>query len=321
MQSQQQEVLSLVTFLALGASLCVWTIAAYRLIRGVSTLAYEPRRRVPWQWIDLLIVFCAYAALGIGVVWLVCLTCDLEPATLLAVPYASGPEEGPGPLPATEVAESLKRAHPLVVLVYTSRSVWMLLFCCSIAVVAAPIVEEFLFRLLLQGWLEALERRLRRRIAVLKRLIPGMVPVLLVSLLFAKQHVREPSPLGDVELLALKMVIGTAISLLTLAFAVVLIRLRTGATRLDFGLVPARFLGDVRLGLVTFVAVAAPIYLLQAFLAKRLPGLVPDPITLFFFAVVLGTLYYRTHRIVPSIVLHMALNASSLLMAWYACGQ
>ena len=42
----------------------------------------------------------------------------------------------------------------------------------------------------------------------------------------------------------------------------------------------------------------------------------PDPFPLFFFAVALGAVYYRTHRIVPVIVLHAVLNGTSLVLAW-----
>ena len=38
----------------------------------------------------------------------------------------------------------------------------------------------------------------------------------------------------------------------------------------------------------------------------------PDPIPLFFLALVFGALYHRTHRIAPSLVLHMAFNATSI---------
>jgi membrane protease YdiL (CAAX protease family) len=40
----------------------------------------------------------------------------------------------------------------------------------------------------------------------------------------------------------------------------------------------------------------------------------PDPIPIFFFAIALGLLYNRTHRALPSIAVHMALNAASLAM-------
>jgi len=42
--------------------------------------------------------------------------------------------------------------------------------------------------------------------------------------------------------------------------------------------------------------------------------LAPDPIPLFLLALVFGVLYHRTHRIVPSLVLHMAFNATSIIL-------
>ena len=40
------------------------------------------------------------------------------------------------------------------------------------------------------------------------------------------------------------------------------------------------------------------------------------PFPLFFLALLLGYLYFQTHRIVPSIVVHMCLNAVSLGLIW-----
>ena len=89
-----------------------------------------------------------------------------------------------------------------------------------------------------------------------------------------------------------------------------------GATAADLGWVPEKFFADVRLGLLAFAGLAAPIYGLQILLINLLPKyLAPDPAVLFVFALALGTLYCRTHRAVPSIVLHMALNATSLTLA------
>lgn len=53
-----------------------------------------------------------------------------------------------------------------------------------------------------------------------------------------------------------------------------------------------------------------------AHLDFRAPRL--DFIPIFFFALVLGYLYQRTHRILPSILLHMALNFSTLVMLFSA---
>jgi membrane protease YdiL (CAAX protease family) len=44
-------------------------------------------------------------------------------------------------------------------------------------------------------------------------------------------------------------------------------------------------------------------------------GVAADPIALFVFALMLGVLYLRTHRIGPSIVAHMGLNLTSLMLA------
>ncbi|MEM6330660.1 MAG: CPBP family intramembrane glutamic endopeptidase [Planctomycetota bacterium] len=42
----------------------------------------------------------------------------------------------------------------------------------------------------------------------------------------------------------------------------------------------------------------------------------PAPVALFFFGLVLGYVYQRTHRIVPCVVAHMAFNALSLSLHW-----
>jgi membrane protease YdiL (CAAX protease family) len=47
---------------------------------------------------------------------------------------------------------------------------------------------------------------------------------------------------------------------------------------------------------------------------------VADPIPIFFLALVLGTLYYRTHRIAASLVLHMAFNATGVAIALTMAG-
>ena len=70
---------------------------------------------------------------------------------------------------------------------------WMLVAAGLMAVVVAPIVEEFFFRVLLQGWLEAGDRRRRRQLPQFRRLLPiGGGPIVLASLAFAALHIRGP---------------------------------------------------------------------------------------------------------------------------------
>jgi hypothetical protein len=108
-------------------------------------------------------------------------------------------------------------------------------------------------------------------------------------------------------------------SLSMLAFAFWLVRTRSGATAADLGFVRKKLAADVRLGLLAFATVTAPILLLQYVLTRFvLPEnhVAADPIPLFLLALMLAVVYYRTHRIVPAIVTHMAFNATGLLLFW-----
>jgi membrane protease YdiL (CAAX protease family) len=298
--------LMFIGLLLLAAGLRVWAWIARRYIRGQPIIAYEPRRPVPWGGLDVLLVVAFLSGIR---VWIA--TVD---AVLFPVPRE----------PPPEVVEAAPDAsHPLVVLLRYDRSLASLAWCLAAGVLVAPIAEEVLFRLLLQGWLEALERRWRRRLPALRRVVRGLLPILAASLAFAALHFREAGPAVNPRWLLHAVVRGMATYVLTVGFAVALVQIRVGATAADLGFSRARFWSDVRLGLLAFLAVAAPVYLLQFVLSAALPGwLAPDPITLLLFAFVLGVLYHRTHRIVPSIALHMALNATSLAaLAWLTMGR
>jgi membrane protease YdiL (CAAX protease family) len=178
---------------------------------------------------------------------------------------------------------------------------------------------------LLQGWLEASERRHRRRLRLLWRILPGAGPVVLASLVFGGVHFRlgaaaEPTP-APVVVVAVWVADATA-KLLALAYMIVLLRAHRGATAADFGWAPRKLASDTGLGLLAFVAVLPLIYALlncsqravdHVFGADRVAA---DPLPLFFFALVLGALYYRTHRIAPSTVTHAALNATTMALVF-----
>jgi membrane protease YdiL (CAAX protease family) len=61
-----------------------------------------------------------------------------------------------------------------------------------------------------------------------------------------------------------------------------------------------------------------PILLSSALFALMHWGQGLAPIPLFFFAVVLGYVYQRTHRLWPSLVAHALLNAGSLALLWFS---
>lgn len=287
---------------AIAASIVIWARAGRRLVRGEPVLPYEGRRSVPWSFGDVAIIFGVYLAPALA---------GLALSPLLGTDAArAGPAKG-GP-------EELGVSHPVIELLASNPGLFTLLFCVFVVVVVAPVVEEFLFRLVLQGWLERRERDRIRQYGIRPR-IRGAMPVLLTAILFASLHFRTAQPKLEpdrvVELLAQ---VGIW-NLVTLVAGVGWLRLRRGATLADLGLAPERVLSDFRLGVVTFLAIAAPIYLLQGLLHYLLSDLIaPDPITLVFFAIALGVLFFRTHRITAPIALHMALNGTSLLVAWIA---
>lgn len=300
-----QQSLSLAALLVLGllavASLALWTLIAVRRRRGLAVLPYQPRRRVRRQGVEVLLVFMVYltAPVFLGQLGMRCF--DL----------------GDTPAPAT-ATEDLKfdAQHPVGKLLLKSPTVWTIALCALSAVVVAPLVEELLFRLLLQGWMEAVERRWRKRVPWLRRLLPGAAPVMIASLLFASMHIRAAVPEMSVQQIAFQLVVFVWANLLTLLFAVCLVCAPSGATLEDLGVVPGKLAADAKLGLLAFLAVTAPVYLLLMLVNEVLPkNVVADPIPLLFLAFALGVLYYRTHRIAAAIVLHMAFNVVALVMA------
>jgi membrane protease YdiL (CAAX protease family) len=219
------------------------------------------------------------------------------------------------PMAAPAAPSPLDIEHPLARVLSERPSVWGVLICAAAAVVIGPLTEELIFRLLLQGWLESLERRMRRQAPLLRRVVAGFAPVTLVAVLFAAMHFRRAED-WDAQTIVCRQGIYLVASVVTVTALICWLRFAAGATLADFGIVPGKIAADVKLGLLALLAVAAPVYAV-AFAAKRaLPeGVVTDPIPILFLALALGILYYRTHRIVPAIVLHMAFNTIGVILA------
>ena len=293
------------------AGLVVWTVVAVLVARGARPLPFVRRRPVPWQAAHVAAISAAYLLVGLLVRWV-----DVE---WFGLPVADSAK------PATGVArvgqqEVSAREHPLVILLSRSPSLGTLALCFVAAVLVAPVAEEFLFRLVLQGWLEAVETRHGRRLAWLRRLPRGSGPVVLASVVFGAMHYRAGIEEPDPRLIALQMASSAVASVVVLAFGIGLLVCSAKARAADLGFVWRRLPHDMGLGVAVFFGFAAMIYLLRAMLSVRLGENVADPLVLFLFAMILGTLYFRTHRLVPSIALHMSLNLTSLTMAWFGAG-
>jgi len=294
---------SVVSVATIWAFVGVWGSVLMRRSQGRPILPFQRRRAVPWQGIDVLLV------LAVGMTLLI--------ACHAFVTWVLGPEFTR--LPAITNPDDSNAAHVITRLI-AEGNLGVFVLCAFSGALVAPITEEFFFRLILQGWLEALQRRFRRNMPLLRRVMPGGVaPILLTSFLFARMHFRVETPMAH-PFFYLGLMLGTSVAgLLTMLFTIKLLPLRVGATPADLGWSGKHFFADVRLGLLAFAGLAAPIYAMQFALVTMLPKYIaPDPFVLFFFAIALGVLYHRTHRIVPSIVLHMSLNTMSLIVALMA---
>ncbi|MDH3719668.1 MAG: CPBP family intramembrane metalloprotease, partial [Planctomycetota bacterium] len=163
--------------------------------------------------------------------------------------------------------------HPLVQLVRDHPTPPMLFWSVASAVLVAPLVEEFLFRVVLQGWLE----KLTHGVQIAMNLSRGN-----------EQNVPQPpeTPPGSNP------------------YASPAATSHERATGERTGLAPDRL-------------VAAPILISSGLFAVFHVGHGPAPIPLFFLALVLGYLYQKTHRILPSLVVHMLLNGTSMLGVWF----
>ncbi|MEN6405398.1 MAG: CPBP family intramembrane glutamic endopeptidase [Thermoguttaceae bacterium] len=273
------------------ACISVWMGWAIRWRQGRPAVRYQPRRPVPWTGGELVVVVALYLLLQ----WL------LGALGHLALPVEAWQPD----------AQATSAVHPLAQLA-AHGNLWMLALCFVSAVVVTPLFEELLFRVLFQGWLESLLHGRRRRWRRMG------APILISSAVFAAMHFRSAGPAMTPQLAAFLFAGDAVVKTLTAGLAVLLVRRATGAEAADLGWSPRDWAGDVRLGLVSLVAVAPLIYALQIGLGLLLPsGVAPDPVPLMFFGIVLGTLWFRTHRLLPLVVLHAAFNAVSLLVAWF----
>lgn len=310
----------------IAGSLMVWGLASLRFYRGEDVVPYAPRRVVPWGVAHLILLMAGVLLLQ-SLAWLSVTAgpetqiTDLSPTERLRVTSAVGLASllatlaGAGLLVAaagatrrdlglpdgwTTLASDLKLGllgflaaalpvyaiqllivlihhrfgeaptdHPLVEMLRDSSDSGTLAVAVLVAVCVAPIFEEFVFRLVLQGWLEKLATRWAGAGVDQAAAVPHE-PVA------ADQTMSDPP--GDL--------------------------LPCPADSADPCHAAAQSQSRAIWPIVGSAALFAAMHLGHGF----------DPIPLFFLALCLGYLYYRTHRIIPCIVMHALFNAFSLAM-------
>ncbi len=310
----------------MAVSLAVLFLLFQKHVEGRPLLAYEPRRSVPWTFLAVLLAMfvpplVVFASLGgeipttseistddfIRVGWFSSAAnlgyVAIAIATLALYLHADRRDLGlptrwkvwrrdigigaagclVAMLPVYLIQLALvvvlqpKEQHPLFDQLKQSSGAEVLVVGFVMAVIAAPIYEEFTFRLLLQGWLEKVEDR---------RL--GYRPV-------RDQPVRDKA----IDLPAKEPTIEL-FSATTPELAVDTV----AAARPTHGLI-----ADLPHGWMP-ILVSGLIFGLAHF------GHGVAPVPLVLFGIILGYLYQRTHRLLPSVIAHMLFNAYSMTLFW-----
>lgn len=181
--------------------------------------------------------------------------------------------------------------HPLVkMLTGGEPNVGVMVLATLAAVVVAPICEEISFRLLLQGWLEKWEdKQLGWRTASL----PSSTTADEVQAAESNQMTNDEGRMTNDDGRS-----ATDSSLEAPLFdqPISTEPPRRGIVGLPYGWLPI-FVSSLMFGLAHF-------------------GYGPEPVPLFFLALVLGYVYHRTHRIVPCIVAHALFNLFTVVLLW-----
>lgn len=310
---------ALLVLLALGL-IRAWMRLAARVRRGERILAWEPRRDVPWGLVDVVTSFVfmlscqivmahlwgSPAEPGAGVDESRAALLGFAAASLLAMGMsiglvvlrvgASSRDLGLRPRRLTydvgvgwsaflllaPIVYSLQALfvyfleyesrHPLLELIKQDDGRSLFAVVALLAVIVAPLTEEYFFRVLLQGWLEK-------------------VFGLFSNTLLADDDFAIPGDAGEAE---------AAEPPTTLAPSAEVCAARPVAPRQ-----PPPFFWRTMPSIIS-----------AAFFAWMHASHGPDPIPLFVLALGLGYLYQSTHRLLPCVALHMALNGTTMWFVW-----
>jgi membrane protease YdiL (CAAX protease family) len=177
--------------------------------------------------------------------------------------------------------------HPMIKMVMGShQSLGVFIAAAILAMIVAPVCEEIVFRLLLQGWLE------RWECAMLG--YEGVAGSVSTNGAAASNEFPEPTVSEDATA---KDEPTEALTYKSQSPALMVHPPMIGVT----GVFPFGWM---------------PIVISSLMFAVAHIGNGPDPIPLFFFALGLGYVYQRTHRIVPSIVAHALFNSYAMIALW-----
>jgi membrane protease YdiL (CAAX protease family) len=325
---------ALLAGLAVAGSVYVWVALVQKLRRGEELVPLKSRRPAPWSALDLILVFftfCAFQLLAqvlLRDVYGIQLTGDIgdieaeeivpsqllfNGASLLTVLFAGaltrlrvGASARDWGFSTDHFASDLRLAavafvalaapiyglqgllvyffpvqHPLIELLQREGDAQSFAVIGISVVLVAPLCEEVFFRVLLQGWFEKLVT------VASPAAFPQQASGALSEAPSTENAVSNSPSVGHREQAENPYRAPQTIS-----------RPRAGDEQ-----------NQANLRAIPIVASALAFALLHV-------GQGPAPVPLFFFALALGYLYQKTHRIWPSLILHLLLNGVSLALLW-----
>lgn len=239
-----------------------------------------------------------------------------------------------------------KPHHPAFEYLTKDPSLGKCIFMFIGIVLIGPFFEEFLFRFVLQGWLDSRERerfglsRFHRRFqnrfhsagseehstrqdSAEKRPVirhrtncSGWRSLILVAILFSLLHFHSAADTYPSESeLQLQFLCQFVSYLVILLLSFSLLRFRDGFSWRQMGLDLSHWKTDLLLGAFFFFCIAPISYLCQFLLTEPLKGIcTPDFISLIPLALGFGFLYMRTRRLLPGSIMHALFNGFALAM-------
>ncbi len=307
-----EQLANAVTILLVAASAGTWIILLFVWASSGRLLKFEPRLRPRWKLSEALLVFLVFH-------WPFLMGVALELREGWGVSQTVVPNDGHWSEDAVGSdapnGEELG-LHPVLVLIQSDPRPSTFVACLLMVAVVAPLAEEFVFRLVLLGYFLQQEKRWRLRWPAVRSFPRAGFPVALISAWFAGLHARRTEQLPNPEAIWSGLLFTSFIGLLAVATVIKLAGAKSGPFFANLGFSRSRFLTDVRLGAIGFLALTPPLSLLQAGLMPVFAkwGVVPDPIPIFALSVALGVLFASTGRITSCLILHMLHNLASFLL-------
>ena len=259
---------------------------------------------VPWRGVDVLLFLALFFA--------TLLFCGFVGGVAASIASRHQPQEQT--VAVEEQTEGKHHGHLVLQLVKQSKeSVIVLVFVFLSVVVVASLVEELVFRLFLQGWLEAKLSQFD-----IPHAAASGIAIVAVSLFFAALHGGNQEGV-DVNVsfftVATSAIVGPLVFALGIYYLMEMRNMKL--THCLFG--TKRFSRRHLLMIAGCSLLALPlVYGIAYTVDGWYPDTNTDPIPLFFFSLVLGVLYSVTRNLSYCILLHACLNATTLTIAWFS---